>query len=87
MFVQDVAAAPNAAEAIGRLYRLTGGELRVMLGLASGETPKSIAQRYGIAPSTVRSHLKSLFAKTGTNRQKDLVKLLFSVPPIHVTSI
>ena len=87
IFVQDDAAAPNAAEAIGHLYRLTGGELRVLLGLVSGETPKSIAQRYGIAPSTVRSHLKSLFAKTGTNRQKDLVKLLLSAPPIQATTV
>lgn len=82
MFIQDDVAAPNGAEAIGRLYRLTGGELRVLLGLASGETLQSIAQRYGIASSTVRSHLKSVFAKTGTNRQKDLVKLLLSMPPV-----
>jgi DNA-binding CsgD family transcriptional regulator len=57
-------------------------QLRVLLGLAEDATPADIAKRYGIAPSTVRTHLKSLFAKTGAKRQKDLVKLLLAAPPV-----
>jgi DNA-binding CsgD family transcriptional regulator len=30
----------------------------------------------GISPSTVKTHLRRLFAKTGTDRQADLVKLV-----------
>jgi DNA-binding CsgD family transcriptional regulator/PAS domain-containing protein len=82
LFVQDNPCGPHAIEVVGQAYGLTGGELRVLLGLADGATPADIARRYGIAPSTVRTHLKSLFAKTGTNRQKDLVRLLLSIPPV-----
>ena len=85
LFVQDNPCGPHAIELLGRAYNFTGAELRVLLGLAEDATPADIAQRYGIAPSTVRTHLKSLFAKTGTNRQKDLVKLLFTAPPVGPT--
>ena len=83
LFVQDNPAGPLAIELIGRAYGLTGAELRILLGLVDDATPADIAKRYGIAPSTVRTHLKSLFVKTGTNRQKDLVKLLLSTPPVR----
>ncbi|MGU3541065.1 helix-turn-helix transcriptional regulator [Methylobacterium sp. A54F] len=82
VFVQD-GASPNIIETLGRTFGLTGAELRVLLGLVEGATTQDLAARYGIAASTVRTHLKSLFAKTGTNRQKDLVALLFAVPPIR----
>jgi DNA-binding CsgD family transcriptional regulator len=82
LFVQDDPCGPHVIEVIGRAYGLTGAELRVLLGLVDDATPAEIAERYGIAASTVRSHLKSLFAKTGTNRQKDLVKLLLTAPPV-----
>jgi DNA-binding CsgD family transcriptional regulator len=83
LFVQDNPCGPHAVELLGRAYGLTGAELRVLLGLAEDATPKDIADRYGIAASTVRTHIKSLFAKTGAKRQKDLVKLLLSTPPIN----
>ena len=83
LFVQPGACCPNAVETLGRAYRLTGAELRVLLGLAEGATPRDIAARYGIAASTVRTHLKGLYAKTQTCRQKDLVALLFAVPPVR----
>jgi DNA-binding CsgD family transcriptional regulator len=35
-----------------------------------------VAEALGIAESTVKTHLMRLFAKTGTNRQVDLVKLV-----------
>jgi DNA-binding CsgD family transcriptional regulator len=82
LFIQGRAAAPNAAEIVGRTYRLTAAELRVLLGLAEGLTPQDIAGRWGIAPSTVRSQLRSLFVKTGTGRQSDLVTLLLAAPPV-----
>ena len=82
LFVQDNPCGPLAIELIGRAYGLTGAELRVLLGLVDDASPADIAKRYGIAPSTVRTHLKSLFAKTGAKRQKDLVKLLLSTPPV-----
>jgi len=35
-----------------------------------------VAAALGIANSTVKTHLGSLFRKTGTKRQADLVKLV-----------
>lgn len=64
---------------------LTGGGLRVLQALIEGATPPEIAAVYGIAISTVRTHLVSLFRKTGARRQADLVKLaLSSVPPVRL---
>jgi len=36
----------------------------------------------GVADTTVKTHLRRLFEKTGTNRQADLVKLVagYSMP-------
>jgi DNA-binding CsgD family transcriptional regulator len=48
----------------------------VALDLARDLSPAEIAERHGVAPSTVKTHLLSLFAKTGTNRQSHLVALL-----------
>ena len=35
-----------------------------------------VAEALGIAEATVKTHLHRLFAKTGTRRQADLVKLV-----------
>ena len=35
-----------------------------------------MAVALGVAATTVKTHLARLFAKTGTNRQADLVKLV-----------
>jgi DNA-binding CsgD family transcriptional regulator len=66
-------------EAFAKLYRLTGGELRVLLALAQGLGAKEAADMLGIAESTtVRTHLQRMFSKTGTSRQLELLQLLQS---------
>jgi DNA-binding CsgD family transcriptional regulator len=83
VFIQDaVATAPLGAEVIGRTFNLTAAELRVLLGLVDGATPKQIAAQYGLALDTVKSQLKSLFAKTGARRQAELVKLAVGAAPV-----
>jgi len=37
---------------------------------------KAIAEALGLSQATVKTHLHHVFRKTGTNRQKDLVKLV-----------
>jgi DNA-binding CsgD family transcriptional regulator len=65
---------------------VTGGELRVLQGLVEGAAPAEIAETYGIALSTVRTHLASLFRKTGTRRQPEVVRLAMgSAPAVRVT--
>jgi DNA-binding CsgD family transcriptional regulator len=68
--------APSPQEAIGKLYKLTPTELRVLLAIVEVGGVPEVAEALGIAVSTVRTHLTQLFAKTDTNRQVDLVKLV-----------
>jgi DNA-binding CsgD family transcriptional regulator len=67
---------PSSAEIIARTYKLTPAELRVLLAIVEvGGVPK-VSETMGISLSTVRTHLRRLFAKTRTERQADLVKLV-----------
>ncbi len=64
------------------LFDLTGAEARVAREIAGGATPEETAIRLGISIETVRTHLKRIFAKTGTHRQADLVRLLSGGPSV-----
>jgi DNA-binding CsgD family transcriptional regulator/PAS domain-containing protein len=68
-----------AAEALAALFELTATEARVFALLAAGRTQKQISADLGIGPGTVKTHLLRVFAKTGTNRQVDLVRLANSL--------
>jgi DNA-binding CsgD family transcriptional regulator/PAS domain-containing protein len=77
VFMKDPADAPMMpGEAFARLYKLTGGELRVLMSLAQGLGGKEAADLLGIGEPTMRSHLQRIFAKTNTARQADLLRLL-----------
>ena len=39
-----------------------------------------VAKEFEIKVNTVRSHLKSIFLKTGANRQSDLIRILLTSP-------
>lgn len=52
---------------------LTEAERRVVAEIAGGSTVKAAARNLAIAPSTVRTHLLSIFGKTGVARQAELV--------------
>jgi DNA-binding CsgD family transcriptional regulator/PAS domain-containing protein len=84
LFVQDPhVALPMPGEAFAKLYKLTPAELRVALALAPGLTPEAAADMMGIALPTLRTHMQRIFAKTGTNRHADLVRLMLStMPPV-----
>jgi DNA-binding CsgD family transcriptional regulator len=62
-----------------KLFSLTRTEALLALDLVAGESPREISEKRGLSYSTVRSHLRSLFEKTGTNRQSDLVSLIAAV--------
>jgi DNA-binding CsgD family transcriptional regulator/PAS domain-containing protein len=82
VFMQEPARVPMMpGEAFAKLYRLTGGELRVLLALAQGLGGKEAADMLGISEPTVRTHLQNIFSKTGTLRQADLLRLLQSATP------
>lgn len=82
IFAQDPAHIPlMPGEAFARLYRLTGGELRVLLTLAQGLGAKEAADMLGIGEPTVRTHLQRIFSKTSTSRQAELLQLLQNATP------
>jgi DNA-binding CsgD family transcriptional regulator len=74
--------APSSPEVIAKTYKLTMAELRVLLAITEVGGVPEVAEVLGIAATTVRTHLGNVFAKTGTKRQADLVKLVagFSNP-------
>jgi DNA-binding CsgD family transcriptional regulator len=57
-------------------FRLTPAEAAFAVEIIKGDGKKAAAQRRGIAVGTARSHLSSIFAKTGVRRQAELVRLL-----------
>lgn len=67
---------PSTPEIIARHYRLTPSELRVLLAVIEVGGVPEVAEALGIADTTVKTHLGSVYGKTGTSRQADLVKLV-----------
>jgi DNA-binding CsgD family transcriptional regulator len=59
-----------------RMFGLTTAEMRLASGLASGCAPIDLARQQHVSRATVRSQLASIFAKTQTRRQAELVALL-----------
>jgi DNA-binding CsgD family transcriptional regulator len=60
-----------------QLYRLTGCEARLANLLMEGKTIEDCCEQLKIRPSTARMHLGNVFAKTGVQRQGQLVALLW----------
>lgn len=58
------------------VFNLTDAEARLAARLGSGQSLEDIAIDLGLTKETVRSQLKTIFAKTNTHRQGDLVSLL-----------
>lgn len=76
---------PRSAPAIdsGLLYAvfgLTPAECRIATLLAEGLSLKQIAQAQGTQHETVRKQLRSIYQKTATNRQPELIRLLLHLP-------
>lgn len=66
------------------LFDLTPAEARVARSLASGKTVEDIASDGGVSLNTVRTHVRGVLAKTGCDRQAEVVALLTGIarPPI-----
>lgn len=65
-------------------FGFTGAETRLVTALYDGCSVPDAADRLGVAPTTARSHLQSVFAKTGVRRQGDLLTLLSNPGPVPV---
>jgi DNA-binding CsgD family transcriptional regulator len=77
VFVRQAAlSVPSAFEVIGKAFKLTPTELRVLLAIVDVGGVPEVAEALGVAGTTIRTHLGRLFDKTGVTRQADLVKLV-----------
>jgi DNA-binding CsgD family transcriptional regulator len=65
-----------SAELIQGLFDLTPAEARVAQGIAAGQTVDALAVTNAVSIGTIRVQLRSVFEKTGTARQAELVQLL-----------
>lgn len=64
------------ADLLRRLYGLTPAEAGVAARLGAGATIDEVAEGMRLTRNTARFYLKRVFAKTGTRRQAELVRLL-----------
>jgi DNA-binding CsgD family transcriptional regulator len=79
---------PSPQDAIAKLYKLTPMELRVLFAIVQVGGVPEVAAMMGSSSSTIRTHLRRLFSKTGTDRQADLVKLVAAYAnPLFVSCV
>ncbi|HMF06605.1 MAG TPA: hypothetical protein VKE72_06300 [Methylocella sp.] len=67
------------APILAKTFGLTPSEARLACIIARGVPPNIAAQELKISRETARNQLKSIFAKTDTHRQSELVALLLQV--------
>ncbi|NOT27984.1 MAG: helix-turn-helix transcriptional regulator [Acidobacteria bacterium] len=69
------------AETLGELFELTPAEAALTRLFAQGITLGEAAARLGLRLDTVRTRLKTIFEKTNTHRQADLLRLVLLGTP------
>jgi DNA-binding CsgD family transcriptional regulator len=73
-----------AEESLQEVYGLTPAEARLLRALVQGEQLSAYAARAGVRISTAKTHLQSLFSKTGEKRQADLIRKALSEPSLRL---
>lgn len=76
---QESGCPPHLRALMAALYRLTPAEVELVQALCDGLTPEAFAEQRGVRIATIRTQLRSVFSKTGTRRQSDLMRLAFSI--------
>ncbi len=72
-----------ALDFVVRAFGLSRAEAKLLPLLFENRTPADIAQLLDIKIATVRTQLSAIFAKTGTTRQQELIRLLGTLPPVQ----
>jgi len=84
LFITDPSLPVEApAELLQRLFGLTNREADLLECLVAGQKIKTAAQNLGIAENTARSHFKTIFSKTGTSSQTELIARVLASPIWH----
>jgi len=73
-----------SVDGLSKMFGLTLAEQRVAASIVNGLTVDQVADNRGTTSGTVRSQIKTIFSKTGTNSQSALVRLAANAtPPIE----
>jgi DNA-binding CsgD family transcriptional regulator/PAS domain-containing protein len=85
LFITDPEKSPSPVDyLVGDLYGLTDAEVRLVCLLLEGRGLTDAAGQLGLSRNTVHSQLASVFQKTGTRRQGELLRLLLGgVAPVQ----
>lgn len=76
-------AEPLAPSLLSRLFNFTYREAQVASAMINGARTEEIAAEMGVTLSSARTYVKRVMAKTGTNRQQDLIRLLLNSPSLN----
>jgi DNA-binding CsgD family transcriptional regulator/PAS domain-containing protein len=88
LFVFDPDAVPSLTTArVRKLFGLTDAEARLAVSLSGGMTLDDIANERPVSLNTLKTQLKSIFAKTGTRRQAELISLLLASPAYFLADV
>jgi DNA-binding NarL/FixJ family response regulator len=78
---------PSALETIAQAYKLTARELSVLIGIVEVGGIPDVAAVLGLSDATVKTYLRTIFRKTATSRQADLVKLVAGLASASATAL
>ncbi len=74
----DSSPAQPSQEVVRRVFGLTRMEANLAILLAEGNTLDEAAEKLNVRRNTARTHLRSIFGKTGVTRQTMLVRMLLN---------
>lgn len=80
LIIDPSAPSRAAASAIQTTFGLTAAEARVAVLIGSGRSGPETAAMLGVSPSTVKTHLRRCFEKTGVHSQVGLARILGALP-------
>jgi DNA-binding CsgD family transcriptional regulator len=84
VFIRARESTQDSAELLALTYGLTPAETRVVSCLLAGRTLSEGARELRVTPATARTHLRSVFRKTGASRQQELLLLAARLsPPVN----
>lgn len=73
-----------AEQMLARRFDLTHAEARLYAALIAGHEIVDYAEQQKVSVGTVKTHLKSIFDKTGCHRQVDLVRIALTDPVLRL---
>lgn len=80
VYIKDpMATRDDAAATISRLFRLSSAERNLVAALSDGSSLIEASDKLGITRNTARNQLQSIYGKTGTRRQQELLVRLLGI--------